>query len=193
MEPIDVYIMYCAMKAHFSRKDYDFNKYGGKTKVSRDSFFKRKDRHFFVKLSRKYKTTIEIKNYYISNFIKDKRGYIANFSDENYKSWLLRRSGFFDQFIIEMKPFIKEFEPLFEVKNSSHPKLLKEFLGSRVSLETMLVLDELVSFSKKWDQQLEDDIVWVDLKKLMKNYKGFLTINKNRYRIKLLKLIEESN
>jgi len=193
MEAIDVYIMYCAMKAHFSRKDYDFFKYGGKTKVSRDSFWKRKDRFFFVKLSKKYKTEIEIRNYLVSNFIKDKSGYIANFSEENYKSWLLRRSGFFDQFVIEMKPFIKEFEPLFEVKNSSHPKLLKEFLGSRVSLETMLVLDELVSFSKKWDQQLEDDIVWVDLKKLMKNYKGFLTINKNRYRIKLLKLIEESN
>ena len=193
MEPIDVYIMYCAMKAHFSRKDYDFFKYGGKTKVSRDSFWKRKDRFFFVKLSKKYKTEIEIRNYLVSNFIKDKSGYIANFSEENYKSWLLRRSGFFDQFVIEMKPFIKEFEPLFEVKNSSHPKLLKEFLGSRVSLETMLVLDELVSFSKKWDKQLEDDIVWVDLKKLMENYKGFLTINKNRYRIKLLKLIEESN
>jgi hypothetical protein len=193
MEPIDVYIMYCAMKAHFSRKDYDFFKYGGKTKVSRDSFWKRKDRFFFVKLSKKYKTEIEIRNYLVSNFIKDKSGYIANFSEENYNSWLLRRSGFFEQFVIEMKPFIKEFEPLFEVKGSSHPKLLKEFLGSRVSLETMLVLDELVSFSKKWDQQLEDDIVWVDLKKLMKNYKGFLTINKNRYRIKLLKLIEESN
>ena len=193
MEAIDVYIMYCAMKAHFSRKDYDFFKYGGKTKVSRDSFWKRKDRFFFVKLSKKYKTEIEIRNYLVSNFIKDKSGYIANFSEENYNSWLLRRSGFFDQFIIEMKPFIKEFEPLFEVKNSSHPKLLKEFLGSRVSLETMLVLDELVSFSKKWDKQLEDDIIWVDLKKLMKNYKGFLTINKNRYRMKLLKLIEESN
>ena len=193
MEAIDVYIMYCAMKAHFSRKDYDFFKYGGKTKVSRDSFWKRKDRFFFVKLSKKYKTEIEIRNYLVSNFIKDKSGYIANFSEENYKSWLLRRSGFFEQFVIEMKPFIKEFEPLFEVEGNSHPKLLKEFLGSRVSLETMLVLDELVSFSKKWDKQLEDDIVWADLKKLMKNYKGFLTINKNRYRIKLLKLIEESN
>ena len=193
MEAIDVYIMYCAMKAHFSRKDYDFFKYGGKTKVSRDSFWKRKDRFFFVKLSKKYKTEIEIRNYLVSNFIKDKSGYIANFSEENYKSWLLRRSGFFEQFVIEMKPFIKEFEPLFEVEGNSHPKLLKEFLGSRVSLETMLVLDELVSFSKKWDKQLEDDSVWIDLKKLIENYKGFLTINKNRYRIKLLKLIEESN
>jgi hypothetical protein len=193
MEPIDVYIMYCAMKAHFSRKDYDFNKYGGKTKVSRDSFFKRKDRHFFVKLSRKYKTTIEIKNYYISNFIKDKRGYIANFSDDNYKSWLLKRSGFFEQFIIELSPYIKEFQPLFEVEDNNHPKLLKEFLGSRVSLETMIVLDELVEYGKNWDKLLEGDIIWIDLKKLMENYKGFLTINKNLYRMKLLKLIEESS
>jgi len=193
MEPIDVYIMYCAMKAHFSRKDYDFNKYGGKTKVSRDSFFKRKDRHFFVKLSRKYKTTIEIKNYYISNFIKDKRGYIANFSDDNYKSWLLKRSGFFEQFIIELSPYIKEFQPLFEVEGNNHPKLLKEFLGSRVSLETMIVLDELVEYGKNWDKLLEGDIIWIDLKKLMENYKGFLTINKNLYRMKLLKLIEESS
>jgi hypothetical protein len=146
MEPIDVYIMYCAMKAHFSKTDYDFNKYGGKTKVSRDSFYKRKDRHFFVKLSKKYKTEIEIRNYYISNFIKDKKGYIANFSDENYKSWLSKREGFFEQFATEMQPFIKDFEPLFDVNDYNHPKLLKEFLGSSVSLETMILLDELVEY-----------------------------------------------
>ena len=27
MEPIDVYLMYCAMKAHFSKNDYDFLTY----------------------------------------------------------------------------------------------------------------------------------------------------------------------
>jgi hypothetical protein len=181
------------MKAHFSKTDYDFIKYGGKTKVSRDSFYKRKDRHFFVKLSKKYKTKTEIMHYYVSNFIKDKKGYIANFSDENYKSWLLKRDGFFEQFTIEMQPYIKNFEPLFQVKDNNHPKLLKEFLGSRLSLETMIILDDLVEYGKKWDKQLEGDIVWIDLKKLMKNYKGFLTINKNKYRMKLLKLIEESN
>ena len=200
MEPIDVYIMYCAMKAHFIKTDYDFHKYGGKTKVSRDSFYKRKDRHFFVKLSKKYKTNIEIENYYVSNFIKDKRGYIANFTDANYEEWLLRRQNFFNLFTKEMQPFIKEFqrfkcpfEPLFEVKINNHPKLLKEFLGNRVSLETMIILDEIFEYSKQWDKELEDDIIWIDLKKMIKNYKGFLTINKNKYRIELLKLIEESS
>ena len=73
-----------------------------------------------------------------------------------------------------------------------HPLLLKEYLGKRVSLETMIVLDNHVEFSKRWDKELEwDDFVWPDVKKLMKNYKGVLTINADKYRMKLLKLIEE--
>ena len=51
MQPIDAYLMYCAMKAHFDKNDYDFVKYNGKSKVSRDSFYKRNDRVFFVKLN----------------------------------------------------------------------------------------------------------------------------------------------
>ena len=51
MQPIDAYLMYCAMKAHFDKSDYDFVKYNGKSKVSRDSFYKRNDRIFFVKLT----------------------------------------------------------------------------------------------------------------------------------------------
>ena len=27
MQPIDAYLMYCAMKAHFDKSDYDFIKY----------------------------------------------------------------------------------------------------------------------------------------------------------------------
>ena len=56
MDTIDIYLMYCAMKAHFENKGYDFVKFNGKTKVSRNSFYKRNDRIFFVKLSRKYRS-----------------------------------------------------------------------------------------------------------------------------------------
>ena len=193
MEPIDVYLMYCAMKAHFGNTDYDFITYKGKSRVSRDSFYKRKDRFFFVKLSRKYKEYNEIRDYFISNFIKDRNGYISSFNNENYENWKIRRYSFYGIFSEEIKPFVKEFNPLFEVKKSEHPKLMKEFLGGRLSLETLIVLDELVKFTKKWNQKLKDDIIWLDLKKIMNDYKRFLTIDKNKYRIQLLNLIEESN
>ena len=192
MEPIDVYMMYCAMKAHFGKGNYDFIDYKGKTKITRNSFYKRKDRYFFVKLSRKHDTEEEVKNYLISNFIKDKKGYIANFNDENYESWKLKRQGFFSMFLVEMKPLVDAFENLFAVENKQHPKLMKEFLGGRVSLETIIILNELVDYEQSWKKELKDDIVWQDLNKLMTNYKRFLTIDVKRYRIQLLKLIEES-
>ena len=192
MEPIDVYLMYCAMKAHFSKNDYDFFTYKGKSRVPRNSFYKRKDRGFFVKLSRKYSEE-DLKNYLVANFIMDRRGYVANFNDENYEQWKEKRSNFYNIFTDEIRPLVKNFNPLFEVKNSEHPILLKEYLGKRLSLETLIVLDELVKFSKTWDNRMAEDYIWYDLKKLMINYKRFLTIDKNQYRIQLLKLIEESN
>ena len=192
MEPIDVYLMYCAMKAHFSRKDYDFLTYKGKSRVPRNYFFKRKDRVFFVKLSKKYSEE-DLKNYFVANFIIEKQGYIANFNDENYEQWKEKRNNFYDIFTEEIRPFVKDFNPIFKVKNSEHPFLLKEYLGKRVSLETLVILDELIGFSKNWDRNLAEDYMWYDINKLMKNYKRFLTIDKKQYRIQLLKLIEESN
>ena len=189
MEPVDVYLMYCALKAHFGKSDYDYITYKGKTKIKRESFYKRKDRSFFVKISKKYDNP---QDYFLSNFIKDRNGYIANFNDQNYESWKLKRQGFFEGFGVEMYPLVLSFEALFDIKNGNHPKLLKEFLGGRVSIETMIILNNLVNYSKKWDKQLEDDVVWPDLKKFMNNYKRFLTIDEKRYRMKLLKLIEES-
>ena len=193
MEPIDVYLMYCAMKAHFSKNDYDFFTYKGKSRVPRNSFYKRKDRGFFVKLSRKYSEEEDLKNYLVANFILDRRGYIANFSNENYEQWKEKRNNFYNMFTDEIRPLVKNFNPLFEVKNSEHPILLKEYLGKRVSLETLIILDDLVRFSKTWDNRMAEDYIWFDLKKLMNNYKRFLTIDKNQYRIQLLKLIEESS
>ena len=193
MEPIDVYLMYCAMKAHFGKSDYDFVTYKGKTRIKRDTFYKRKDRSFFVRLARKHKTEQEIQNYFVANFIKNKKGYIANFNDENYESWKIKRQGFFDLFEVEMKPLIETFEDLFVVENEQHPKLMKEFLGGRVSLETLIIMDELVNFDPNWNRELVDDIIWIDLRNLMNNYERFLTIDREQYKIRLLKLIEESN
>jgi len=193
VEPIDVYLIYCAMKAHFGKGDYDYIKYGGKTKISRKSFWKRKDRHFFVKISKKYSNSKTVQNWFLANFIQDKKGYIANFNDKNYELWKNKYENFLDEFVMEMRPLVYDFEPLFEQKNYEHPKLLKEYLGKRVSIETMIILDELLEYGNKWDKNLSKDIVWPDIKKLMNNYKRFLTIDIKQCRIQLLNLIEESN
>jgi hypothetical protein len=91
-----------------------------------------------------------------------------------------------------MKPLVESFENLYVVENGQHPKLMKEFLGGRVSLETLIILDELVGYGTVWTEEMKDDIIWNDLDNLMDNYERFLTIDQERYKIILLKLIEES-
>jgi len=193
MTPIDVYLMYCALKAHFGNKNYDYFKYEGKTRVSRDSFYKRKDRIFFTKLSKKYTKHEDIRDYLVSNFIMEHEGYVAKFTDKNYEDWSIRQYDFCSTFIKEMKPLVKNFESLFEVKDNKHPKLLQEYLGRRVSLETLIVLDKLLGFIKNWDKNMDEDFIWINVRKMIKNYQGFLTIDVKQCKIHLLKLIEESD
>ena len=192
MGPIDVYLEYCALKAHFSKSNYNYFKYGGKTRIKRDSIFKRKDRSFFARLSKKYSDYEDVHNYLIANFIKEPTGYVARFSDKLYEEWLYKKQNFYTIFTDEIRPLVNEFQPLFEIKSGTHPKLLQEYLGQRVSLETLIILNELVSYVDNWDKEMAEDFIWEDVKKLMNNYKGFLTIDTKRYRIQLLKLIEES-
>ena len=182
------------MKAHFGKSNYDYVKFGGKSKVSRDSFWKRKDRYFFVKIGRKYDANLidSVDDYLLANFIVENKGWVGNFSDENYYKWKNRMSRLTQIFENEITPLLNNFKNvgkyLFVVPEDSHPKLLKEYLGKRISLETMVILDDLMDYSLKWDKLLGDDIIWPKTKKLIKNYKKFLTFEQKECKMILINL-----
>ena len=187
MDAADVYLTYCAIKAHFSKNNYDYHKFAGKTKIKRDSFYKRKDRFFFARLARKYKTKEEIENYLVANYITVKGGWVGKYEDEYYTDWKKRTESLTHTFKNDIEPYTDKFEELFKWKDT-HPLLLREYLGKRVSLETMIILDELVQYQKNW----QDDLIWTDIKNLMNSYKKFLTIDKKRCRMALLTCINNN-
>tara|TARA_B100000780_G_scaffold268264_1_gene226047 strand:- start:816 stop:1400 length:585 start_codon:yes stop_codon:yes gene_type:complete len=193
MEAVEVYQMYCALKAHFGKSDYDFVKYNGKSSVTKSSFWKRNDRHFFVRTSRKYKDKDTVKDYLLSNFIKNQKGWLGDFSDDNYMEWKKRMQSLTYTFKEEMLPLVEdnELNSIFEIPESSHPKLLKEYLGNRVSIEAMVILDDLVQYTKNWDKKLGDDVIWPNINKMIKNYKKFLTFDKNKCKMVLITLIKQ--
>ncbi len=192
MQPIEVYLMYCAMKAHFGKGDYDFHRFGVKSKVSRDSFYKRNDRYFFARLSLKYKEYDQIRDYLVVNFVRNSRnGWIGQFDEHAYEDWKKYMQSLTYNFEQELSPHVDDFEKLFEVPEGSHPLLLKEYFGKRVSIETLIILDELVQYVDNWDKKMSEDILWPDIKKLMIDYRKFLTIPKERCRMVLIKLIKK--
>ena len=181
MQPIDAYLMYCAMKAHFDKSDYDFVKYNGKSKVSRDSFYKRNDRIFFVKLTKKYKSKGDIQDYLLANFLKYPKGWVGKFDEDNFIQWQRRIQSLSYIFKSEIESILDK--DLIAVSANKHPKLLKEYLGKRVSLESMVILNSILQFHKVWNVKLEEDYAWKDVYKLMNDYNSFLKFDTKSFKL----------
>ena len=93
MAPFDAYREYLALKNHFTKDSYDYHKYCGKTRASLQSFYKRKDRYWFEKISRQ-KSDDEVRDFFVSNFVlcDDPQtlwiGEIIRSGQTNYTRWL---------------------------------------------------------------------------------------------------------
>ena len=93
--PFDAYKSYLGLKNHFTREKYDYHKYCGKSRASLESFYKRKDRFFFEKLSRQ-KDDGEVIEFFVSNFVScdDPQslwiGEIVRNGEKNYTDWKKR-------------------------------------------------------------------------------------------------------
>lgn len=193
--PFDVYKTYLAFKNHFTKENYDYFKYCGKSRASLDSFHKRKDRYFFERTSRQ-KSDEEIKAYFVANFVECDDpdslwiGEIIRSGEEVYSNWLKKAQSMFYIFKTEMQVFGNKdnFEELFEIKNNQHPKLLKLYLQKVLTLETIVILDMILGYSKTFDKKMSDP-VWETVSLRIKKYTPFLNIDVAKYKETLKEIV----
>ena len=192
MEGWQAYQMYLGLKLHFT-SDYDYTQYGGKTRASKASFLKRKDRYFFARVAKKYDDkTLE---YFVANFVKSPKGWLGDFKEENYLEWSKNKQSLTYNFITDMSLLfsqISDFDDIFSLQTGQHPVLLKNFLAKRISLETMVILQGLLNYVKQFDEDLKDDLVWPDNRRMIVKYAAFLNYDKQKCKTQLLKLIKET-
>jgi len=194
VQPFDTYKAYLGLKNHFTKEKYDYVKYCGKSRASIESFYKRKDRFFFEKISRQ-KNDDEVIDFFVANFVScnDPQslwvGEIMRNGEDNYINWKRRTQSLSYVFKEEVENIFsgKDFDKMFEVKGTTHPQIIKEHLQENISLETLIILEKILGFKKNFDKKL-DDPVWKFLSMRMKKYNSFLNINVLQYR-KLLKQI----
>ena len=154
------------MKLHFNGA-YDFHKYNGKTSATAESFEKRKDKFKFAKLSDKLSDP-QILDYYLANFIRGK---------ENDIEKLLTKA--------------KKFDIIFQCDDGKHPILVKQYLGKKISLETLIVLEKVVQYKEVFSQQIKETFIWPKLCKLLIDYEPFLKIDVRQYRMITLNKVQE--
>lgn len=187
MVPFDCYKTYLALKNHFTKDNYDYHKYCGKIRATLQSFYKRKDRFWFEKISRN-KTDKEIVDFFVSNFVScdDPQslwiGEIIRTGENNYKNWSKKIQSLSYTFKEEINLFNRDnFNEMFEITGNRHPKILKEHIQGKISLESMIILDRILSFKNDFDKKLNDP-VWELVSIKMKKYSPFLNTDVFRYK-----------
>ncbi len=191
MSPLESYQKYLALKLHFSGK-YDYFKYGGKTSVSVDAFDRRKDRFKFVKLSNKLSDP-QILDFYLANFIRGKE-WIGDFDNKHWMEHKKVNQSLEYNYVNDIEKLltlVENFDILFKSDEKNHPKLVKAYLGKKISLETLVILEKILKYRKQFDDNISETYVWPKVSLLIKKYEPFLKIDVNAYRLKTLKLVKE--
>jgi len=192
MTAFECFKTYVAIKNHFTKDNYDYHKYVGKTKVNLQSFYKRKDRFWFEKLSRN-KSDKEILNFFISNFVSSENsqslwiGNIIKNGELIYNNWeekIKSLSHIFKQ-EIEDNFCLENFDEMFLIEGNKHPKILKKYFKKSISIETLIIIDKILNYKKKFDKNI-DDPIWKMTSNLICKYSPFLNINIFEYK-KILK------
>ena len=152
-----------------------------------NTFLKRNDRFFFHKLNTKY-TKDEIIEYFISNFFASSKTWIGNLiradGETTYNKWRKYQQSFKYNFrsdcVCVHNDVVSnnlQFDDVFSVDNGQHPRLLRLLLSEKIAIQSFIIFDQILSFSKKWDKQIKETIIWPEKSFKLKKLKPFIKFN----------------
>lgn len=182
MKPWEAYQIYNALKLHFESDTYDALKYNYRTSASQASFLKRKDRFFFAKLAKKYPDRQTLIDFLVSNFSTRTKVWAGNLidseADDTYAEWIRKRDSFsyyFSDQVDYLMNYCQEnrlgFDDLFVSSNGDHPLIVRLHSAGTISLETLVVFDELLEFMKR--TSVTETIFWPEFAKTLQKYRPF--------------------
>ena len=191
MTDFETYLNYLALKLHFEGK-YDYFKYGGKTSATIESFKKRKDKHQFAKLSRKLSDE-QITEYFVANLIRNK-SWIGNFNKQNWtehKKIIQSMEYVFENDVEKLLTTAENFDIIFNCTDGNHPKILKAYLGKKISLETLVIFDKLLHYREQFDKDITEPFIWQNISQLLMKYAPFVNADVRKCKKMLLEKLTE--
>lgn len=190
MEPFDAYVMYLALKRHFTSNSYDYVKYSGKVNASIASFDNRKDRYQFKKLSKKD----NLESFLVANFIINPKIWVGELTSNQrcdiiYNNWMGRQQQLSKMFADDLEKLDDNFKSNF---NAPHPTVLKLLLNEDITLETFIILEHLLDLGSRWSVSMKDDPMWGEIHNKCNKYKPFLGYDIIKMKKLVVKHIEEN-
>jgi hypothetical protein len=123
--------------------------------------------------------------YKVANFVAGHNGLFESDSEEIYRDWLSRKQKLTYLFTQDISTILSEAEianqdPLLSY-DGQHPIVMKLYLGKKISIETLVILDKLFDFVYSNNTLLDGDFIWKDLAHLITKYRTFIKIDREKY------------
>ena len=153
MEAFDVYRSYLALRLHFTTDKYDVIKQRGRVRATKQSFFKRNDLLSIRKIADTFSEK-EVVDFLVANFVSGDRwgGVFNSEAKSNYNDWKRRIESMtytftndIDKLVFEIEKRQINFNDIF-VNGNNHPILLKMYLRRDISMETMVILNDINNY-----------------------------------------------
>lgn len=189
----EAYKDYLALRNHFNSPGYDYFKYKGKVSGSVASFEKRKDRFFFEKLAKHR----DPHGLMVANFINNPKTWVKDiaYSEDafkTYEAWVKKLQSLTYLVIEDAKKLNSNFDSNFLVKNGEHPLILRLYLGEQITLETLVVLCNIVDCIKYWEKKMNGDPIWEETSLKIKKYRPFVKYDAIKIKQKIIDIFQEA-
>jgi hypothetical protein len=84
-----------------------------------------------------------------------------------------------------------QFDDIFTSKDGQHPPIVKMILSKKISVETFVILEDILSFANRLDKQISETVLWPKLHDRMERYRPFMKFNNTKYKMTLKNKLKE--
>lgn len=191
MDGFKAYRYYLAIKLHFTTDKFDVFQNRGNVKGTREAFNARNDRYIFEKLANKFDQDKDIIQFFVSNFAYGNGTaiYDGKEADDAYTEWLRRKQSITKVFIDDLANLLTYIETnrlkhtaIFEFTENEYPVALKQYVGGKISIETLRIIDDFYPIIHKWKDNNSVKYIWEDEMRRITKLTGFVKYDKIKIR-----------
>lgn len=192
MDGFKAYKYYMALKLHFTDPRFNVFVNRGRVRGTRDKFMARNDRMIFEKLARQFDTEKEYIQYIAASLMYGHSQVVYEPSDAmaNYKEFLRRRQSITKIFTDDLAKII-DTGAQYNFSGQDVPDLLQLLMSKQITLETMVILNDLDAIVDKMKQNNQIVLLLGDELMRIEKSKGFIKYDSARIMSPYLSFLED--
>lgn len=187
MDGYKAYRYYLAIKLHFTTDKFNVFQNRGNVKGTREAFNARNDRYIFEKLAQRHPEDKEIIQFFVANFAygHETAIYAGSEADDNFLQWQKRKQSITKIFIDDLAAILTHVEmnrlpysTIFDFTENQYPVALTLFIGGKISIETLRILDDQRPMIDVWKNHPSVKYIWDNELRRITKLTGFVKYDK---------------